>query len=103
MGHRALELLLYLSVEVPPVTLTFFPQASKKLRRYRPHSELESYNFRPILPALKSNIIGIDLAKNILQISKHGELISNKAMNATKAKRDIAFGKTSSMESLIII
>ena len=38
---------------------------------------------------LKSNIIGIDLAKNILQIcqiSKHGELISNKAVNRQKLK-----------------
>jgi len=42
---------------------------------------------------LKSNIIGIDLAKNILQIcqvSKHGELISNKAVNRQKLKEVLA-------------
>ncbi|WP_299663031.1 IS110 family transposase [uncultured Psychromonas sp.] len=42
---------------------------------------------------LKSNIIGIDLAKNILQIcqiSKHGELISNKAVNRQKLKELLA-------------
>jgi transposase len=36
---------------------------------------------------LKSNVIGIDLAKNILQIchiSKQGELISNKAVGRQK-------------------
>jgi len=39
---------------------------------------------------LKSNVIGIDLAKNILQvchISKHGELISNKAVSRRKLKQ----------------
>jgi transposase len=42
---------------------------------------------------LKSNIIGIDLAKNILQIchiSKHGELISNKAVSRQKLKQILA-------------
>ncbi|MCG6202187.1 hypothetical protein [Psychromonas antarctica] len=42
---------------------------------------------------LKSNIIGIDLAKNILQIcqiSKYGELISNKAVNRQKLKELLA-------------
>jgi transposase len=42
---------------------------------------------------LKSNVIGIDLAKNILQIchiSKHGELISNKAVSRQKLKQILA-------------
>jgi transposase len=42
---------------------------------------------------LKSNIIGIDLAKNILQIchiSKQGELISNKAVRRQKLKQILA-------------
>jgi transposase len=42
---------------------------------------------------LKSNIIGIDLTKNILQIcqiSKHGELISNNAVNRQKLKELLA-------------
>ena len=42
---------------------------------------------------LKSNIIGIDLAKNILQIcviSKDGELISNKAVSRQKLKEILA-------------
>ena len=42
---------------------------------------------------LKSNIIGIDLAKNILQIchiSKHGELISNKTVSRQKLKQILA-------------
>ncbi|ABM04822.1 transposase IS116/IS110/IS902 family protein [Psychromonas ingrahamii 37] len=42
---------------------------------------------------LQSNIIGIDLAKNILQIchiSKHGELISNKAVSRQKLKQILA-------------
>jgi len=42
---------------------------------------------------LKSNIIGIDLAKNILQIcqiSKHGELISNNAVSRQKLKEQLA-------------
>ncbi|ABM02108.1 transposase IS116/IS110/IS902 family protein [Psychromonas ingrahamii 37] len=42
---------------------------------------------------LKSNIIGIDLAKNILQIchiSKYGELISNKAVSRQKLKQILA-------------
>ena len=42
---------------------------------------------------LKSIIIGIDLAKNILQIcqvSKHGELISNKPVNRQKLKEVLA-------------
>ena len=42
---------------------------------------------------LKSNIIGIDLAKNVLQIcqvSKHGELISNKVVNRQKLKEILA-------------
>jgi transposase len=42
---------------------------------------------------LKSNIIGIDLAKNILQvchISKQGELISNKAVSRQKLKQILA-------------
>ena len=42
---------------------------------------------------LKSNVIGIDLAKNILQvchISKQGELISNKAVSRQKLKQILA-------------
>jgi len=42
---------------------------------------------------LKSNVIGIDLAKSILQIcqiSRHGELISNKAVNRQKLKELLA-------------
>ena len=42
---------------------------------------------------LKSNIIGIDLAKNVLQIcviSKDGELISNKAVSRQKLKEILA-------------
>jgi transposase len=38
---------------------------------------------------LKSTIFGIDLAKNIIQvceISKHGELVSNKAVSRQKLK-----------------
>lgn len=45
---------------------------------------------------LKSNMIGIDLAKNILQIcqiSKQGELISNKAVNRQKLKEVLATAK----------
>ncbi len=37
----------------------------------------------------KSNVIGIDLAKTVIQackIDKHGELISNKAMSPKKLK-----------------
>lgn len=37
----------------------------------------------------KSTVIGIDLAKNVIQvciISKHGEVLSNKAMSPTKLK-----------------
>jgi transposase len=37
----------------------------------------------------KSNVIGIDLAKNVIQvckIDKHGELVSNKAMCPSKLK-----------------
>ena len=42
---------------------------------------------------LKSNVIGIDLAKNILQIcqiSRHGELICNKAVNRQKLQELLA-------------
>ena len=41
----------------------------------------------------KSNVIGIDLAKNVIQvckISKHGELISNKAVSPGKLKELLA-------------
>ena len=41
----------------------------------------------------KSNVIGIDLAKNVLQVckvSKHGELITNKAMSPNKLKELLA-------------
>ena len=41
----------------------------------------------------KSNVIGIDLAKNILQVckvSKHGELLTNKAVSPTKLKELLA-------------
>jgi transposase len=42
---------------------------------------------------LKSNIVGIDLAKNVLQIcviSKDGELISNKTVSRQKLKEILA-------------
>jgi transposase len=42
---------------------------------------------------LKSTIFGIDLAKNIIQvcqISKHGELVSNKAVSRQKLKELLA-------------
>ena len=42
---------------------------------------------------LKTNVIGIDLAKNVLQIchiSKHGELLSNKAVSRQKLKEILA-------------
>jgi hypothetical protein len=42
---------------------------------------------------LKTNVIGIDLAKNVLQIchiSKHGELLSNKAVSRQKLKETLA-------------
>jgi len=41
----------------------------------------------------KSNVIGIDLAKTVLQVckvSKHGELITNKAVSPTKLKQLLA-------------
>ena len=41
----------------------------------------------------KFNVIGIDLAKNVIQvckIDKHGELLSNKAMNPSKLKELLA-------------
>jgi transposase len=41
----------------------------------------------------KSNVIGIDLAKNVLQVckvSKHGELITNKAVSPSKLKELLA-------------
>jgi transposase len=41
----------------------------------------------------KSNVIGIDLAKNIIQVCniyKHGELVSNKAMSLSKLKELLA-------------
>lgn len=47
---------------------------------------------------LKTNIIGIDLAKNVLQvchISTHGELLSNKAVSRQKLKELIAKSKPS--------
>ena len=40
-----------------------------------------------------SNVIGVDLAKNIIQvcrIDKHGELISNKAISPSKLKTLLA-------------
>ena len=40
-----------------------------------------------------SNVIGIDLAKNVIQvckIDKHGELTSNKAMSPSKLKALLA-------------
>lgn len=46
----------------------------------------------------KSNVIGIDLAKNVIQvckISKHGELISNKAISPSKLKELLAKSSTS--------
>ena len=49
---------------------------------------------------LKSNIIGIDLAKNILQvfqITKQGELISNKVVNQQKLKAFIEGHKTDAL------
>ena len=45
---------------------------------------------------LKSTIFGIDLAKNIIQvcqISKHGELVSNKAVSRQKLKEILAKAK----------
>ncbi|KKK56684.1 hypothetical protein LCGC14_3062070, partial [marine sediment metagenome] len=39
------------------------------------------------------NVIGIDLAKNVIQVckvSKHGELISNKAVSPSKLKELLA-------------
>ena len=45
----------------------------------------------------KSNVIGIDLAKNVIQvclISKDGELISNKAMSPQRLKELMAKTKT---------
>ncbi len=41
----------------------------------------------------KSNVIGIDLAKNVLQVckvSKHGELVLNKAVNPRRLKKLLA-------------
>lgn len=46
----------------------------------------------------KSNVIGIDLAKNVLQVckvSKHGELIINKAASPRKLKELLATSKPS--------
>ena len=40
-----------------------------------------------------SNVIGIDLAKHVIQVckvDKHGELISNKAISPTKLKELLA-------------
>lgn len=40
-----------------------------------------------------SNVIGIDLAKNVIQvckIDKHGELVSNKAISPNKLKQLLA-------------
>ena len=45
-----------------------------------------------------SNVIGIDLAKNVMQvckISKHGELLSNKAMSPVKLKEFLAKSSSS--------
>ena len=45
-----------------------------------------------------SNLIGIDLAKNVMQacvIDKHGELISNKAMSPNKLKEMLDKAKPS--------
>jgi transposase len=45
---------------------------------------------------LKSTIFGIDLVKNIIQvceISKHGELVSNKAVSRQKLKELLAKAK----------
>ncbi len=45
---------------------------------------------------LKSTIFGIDLAKTVIQvcqISKHGELISNKAVGRQKLKEILAKAK----------
>lgn len=42
---------------------------------------------------MDKSIIGIDLAKNVLQvchISKHGELLCNKAMSRQKTKEFLA-------------
>ena len=47
---------------------------------------------------LKSNIFGIDLAKTVLQvcqISQHGELVMNKAVNRQKLKELLANTKPS--------
>ena len=47
---------------------------------------------------LKSNIFGIDLAKTVLQvcqISQHGELVMNKAVNRQKLKELLANAKQS--------
>ena len=47
---------------------------------------------------LKSNIFGIDLAKTVLQvcqISQHGELVMNKAVNRQKLKELLANSKPS--------
>lgn len=46
----------------------------------------------------KFNVIGIDLAKNVIQvsvISKDGELLSNKAMSPNKLKAFLAKTKSS--------
>ncbi|MCR9662914.1 hypothetical protein NB577_23595 [Vibrio parahaemolyticus] len=47
---------------------------------------------------LRTNVIGIDLAKNVLQachISRQGELLSNKAVSRQKLKELLAKSKPS--------
>ena len=56
----------------------------------------------------KSNVIGIDLAKTVLQVckvSKHGELTSNKAVSPSKLKELLATSTPSivAMEGSVII
>jgi len=55
---------------------------------------------------LKSTIFGIDLAKNIIQvceISKHGELVSNKAVSRQKPKELLAKAKPAVVAVAVII
>ena len=57
------------------------------------YSGLDKISIIEVHTMINSNVIGIDLAKNVIQackIHKHGELLSNKAMSPKKLKELLA-------------
>jgi hypothetical protein len=59
-----------------------------------PHlSSVVSTKTKEVPTMKKSNVIGFDLAKNVMSVCKvstHGELLSNKALSSSKLKKLLA-------------